>query len=87
MSTITIKTLWGWRKNEDFPELMQAWDYYSVDQNYEGWTEACEKAIASWGNDLHAHRYIDLNVPDQQVMETFWPADIDAEVVDTEASK
>ncbi len=28
---MVIKTLWGWRKSEDTPELMQAWDEYTVD--------------------------------------------------------
>jgi hypothetical protein len=78
---LQIKTLWGWRKNEDFPELMQAWDEYSVDQNYEGWRDACDTSIRSWGDDLHAHRYIDLNVRLDAVTAAFESSSINVEVV------
>lgn len=78
---ITVKTLWGWRKSEDSPELMEAWDAFSVDGYQDGWEEACQKAIASWGDDLYAHRYIDIEVDADQVMQTFWPAKLEGEIV------
>ncbi len=77
---ITVKTLWGWRKNEDNPELMEAWDEYTIDSYPEGFTEACEKAIASWGDDLYAHRYIDLHIDLEEISATFDPPVINAKV-------
>lgn len=81
MSMVTVLTLWGWRKSEDTPELMEVWDYFSVDGNREGWQEACEKAIASWGDDLYAHRYIDINVSLAKIRDAFFVARLDGDVV------
>lgn len=53
-----LHTLWGTRKGEADPELMVAWDEYSVDGNRQGFAEDCERAIKSWGDDLATHRYI-----------------------------
>jgi hypothetical protein len=71
MSVITIHTLWGARHGESMPELMAAWDEYSVDQNYEGWREDCERAIKSWGDDLQEKRYLDIDVSEQEVIAAF----------------
>ena len=78
--SLVVKTLWGWRKSEDSPELMEAWDEWSVDGYREGWQEACEKAIKSWGDDLYAHRYIDLRVSVDQITRYFLPAREDVAV-------
>jgi hypothetical protein len=75
-----IKTLWGWRKSADSPELLEAWDEYAVDENESGWREACEKAIASVGDDLFAHRFFTLRVSGDKIMESFLPAEADASV-------
>src|ERR1035437_5005065 len=80
VSEFQIKTLWGWRKGEQTPELMQAWDEYSVDSNFDGWEDACATSIASWGDDLDAHRYIDLNVDLIAIEAAFDSPRIDAEV-------
>lgn len=71
MSKIVIKTLWGLRRNEETPELMEAWDEFSVDENFPGWNDACEAAISSWGSHLYAHRYIDLLINVDQVTTHF----------------
>lgn len=75
-----VKTLWGLRRGEDIPELMEAWDEFSVDYYQEGFSEACEKAIKSWGDDLVAHRYIDLTVDLDAITKHFLPALESAEV-------
>ncbi len=66
-----IETLWGVRKGESTPELMEAWDEYSIDQYREGWSEACQKAITSWGTDLDAYRYIQIVVNLNKIEQTF----------------
>ena len=40
----TIRTLWFWRKGEPDPELLVAWDDYSVDENPEGFQTECAAA-------------------------------------------
>ncbi len=81
---MVIKTLWGWRKSEDTPELMQAWDEYTVDNWPEGWTEACEKARASWGDDLYSHREIDLVVNLDSILQAFAPPKVPAMTKDND---
>ena len=80
MGTMTIKTLWGWRRGTDFPELMVAWDEYSADENYEGFNEACEKAIREWGSDLREARSIDIKVSEEGIVAAFQPTRIEGTV-------
>jgi hypothetical protein len=75
---MTIHSLWGWRHGESAPELMEAWDDGSVDENYEGWNRACEKARESWGDDLLHWRIILIKVHDDAIVGAFAPAEVDA---------
>jgi hypothetical protein len=76
-----IRTLWITRKDfSNSPELVEAWDENSVDNWYEGWAAACDKALESIGDDLEEHRYITLNVPAKALREAFFPPSVDVEV-------
>lgn len=75
-----IHTLWGWRKNEDTPELMVAWDEISVDGWHEGFDEAIKHEIECWGSDLYAHRFIDLEVDLDEVAKAFQTPQLNVEV-------
>lgn len=75
-----IHTLWGLRKGKFTPELMVAWDEFSVDNYQEGFAEDCEKVIASWGSDLVEKRYIDIHVHDDLLMRTFNPVELKGEI-------
>jgi len=77
---IVIKTLWGVRKGENTPELMEAWDEYSIDQYREGWSEACQKAIDRWGTDLDAYRYIQIVVNLNKIEQAFAPSTVSGNV-------
>ncbi len=78
--TLTIETLWGARRGESTPELMAAWDEYTIDNWREGWSEACRKAIESYGSDLDTYRYIVLTVDLGKIEQAFEPTTVDAEV-------
>lgn len=84
MST-KILSLWITRKASDgeYPELIEAWDEYSVDGNWEGWDEAVKKGIASIGTDLDQYRIIELNVSYEAVQNAFTPHVLPAGVVTT----
>lgn len=77
-----IKTMWGLRRNESTPELMEAWDELCVEENPEGFTEACEKRRQEWGSDVKNVRFIDLEVSTRTVHETFATKTIMAKAVD-----
>ena len=65
---MNIRTMWGQRlvshPGEFGPELMVAWDEYCVDENWDGWNEACQAETKAWGSDLIERRFIDIYVPD-----------------------
>lgn len=68
-----IKTMWGMRKGEQTPELMVAWDEYSVDGYTEGFEVECRRARESWENDLETYRMVDITVPRQSIKAAFLP--------------
>lgn len=74
----TIRSLWITRKSIDCgfhpAELLIAWDEWTVDENPEGWANACKEALEAVGDDLAAHRYIDLLLHDKGIDDAFEPA-------------
>jgi hypothetical protein len=74
----TIETLWGVRKGESTPELMAAWDEFSIDENSMGWQDACERAIDSWGDQLDIYRYIKIQVDMDKIEAAFEPVTLQA---------
>jgi len=80
METITIETLWVARVSESTPELAAARDEFTIDNWREGWDEACQKALASYGSDINAHRYITLLIDMDQIERAFEPPSVEAKV-------
>lgn len=85
MSVVEVRSLWITRKSIDggfhFPELLVAWDEYGIDENYEGWREACDDALAACGDDVAQWRIIPLRVCREDVEAVFEGGPVDAEVV------
>ena len=75
-----LHTLWGARHGESTPELMVAWDEYSVDLNREGFDEHCDRAIKTWGADLQEKRYINIAVNEDRVMDAFNEVNIEGHI-------
>ena len=78
---MNVKTMWGLRKGERYPELMEAWDYYSMDSNPGGFEEACKKSRKEMGDDLLEFRIIDLGVSMDSIDAAFATTTVAAEVV------
>ena len=59
-----IATLWIKRKGgeDSAPELIVAWDEYSIEENWEGWVAACKKELDAIGDDVAAKRFLNLKV-------------------------
>ena len=68
-----VKTMWGKRKSEpeNLPELMVAWDEYTIDLNPDGFAEDCERARVSWGSDLEEYRYVDISLSEEDIDNMF----------------
>ena len=78
-----IHTVWAVRESSpDEPELVTAWDEFSVDANPEGFDADVKEGLESWGTDLETHRYIDLIVPDKAIFDAFKRIEVQAEVTD-----
>lgn len=73
MDTFDLATVWISRKSDpDSPrECVLAWDGWSIEENWEGWREAVDKALASLGDDLDQYRFINLRVPAITLTEAF----------------
>lgn len=58
-----IATLWIKRKGfEDGPaELLVAWDGWSIEENWEGWRDACDRELKAVGDDVAAKRFVNLS--------------------------
>lgn len=89
MSRREVVTLWITRKSVDAgmhpPEMVNAWDEYSIDEYVEGWLESCQQALAAVGSDLDQFRYITLRVDESVVHDAFFhtiSADTQARVTD-----
>jgi len=83
MATVAIATLWVSRKScpGDPPEMVAAWDEWCIEGNWEGWAEACDKALASLGDDLDQHRYFSIRVPFDQIEGSFTMGTVEADRV------
>jgi hypothetical protein len=66
-----VASLWIVRKDSDIPELLVAWDGWSIEENYDGWERACKDALAAVGDDVRGHRYVNLSVPDDPLVALF----------------
>ena len=75
-----LHCLFGLRKGYELPELMVAWDEYCVDSNPEGFEEDCEKAKESWGDDLVAHRMIEVKIDEEQLRAQFTTGEMKGEI-------
>ena len=78
---MNIKCLWILRTSEpELPELVQAWDEFSVDDNPEGFADACADSLNRIGTDLEDHRYITIRVDWQTILDAFAPVELDGAV-------
>lgn len=73
--------LFGTRKHSlDAPELMLAWDEYSMDENPEGFSQECKDARKSWGEDLEQWRTIEIEIDEERLRAHFetptWNGDV-----------
>jgi hypothetical protein len=80
-----IETFWGWRKGEDSPELLVAWDEYTVDGYPEGYEAAVEEALKGAGDEMVEVRRIQLSVNYTQITSQFEVPTLHAKVVKEES--
>lgn len=67
-----ISSLWITRKGpEDTPELLAAWDEYSIEENWSGWVAACEQAMTGVGDDAAEKRFVNISVDDAALRRLF----------------
>lgn len=80
-----INALFVTRKgNTDVPELVDAWDEFTIDENLDGYNAA----VAKWQGylatgDVDAFTVVTLRVPEQPVLNALYPdpVELDAEIV------
>jgi len=79
-----VRGLWVTRKSIDAghhpPELLVAWDEWTIDENQEGWAAECQAALEAVGDDLAAYRYIDFRFDGEDVAAPFETATVGVKV-------
>ena len=82
-----IYTVWITRRegpdgeHTSAPELVEAWDEDSVEENPRGWNRACDRATESIGDDLYDSRIIILTVVRDDIEALFEAHTVTARVV------
>lgn len=77
-----IKCLFIERTKHGGPELFLTWDEYTIDENPEGFIEACDKKIAALKGEFIHHQIITLCIADHDLENAFHPPAVDVEVLD-----
>lgn len=73
-----VQTLWFLEDSENaVPELLCAWDAYSIDENPTGFEEDMNRAHGSRG-DAGEYRRIELSVNEDDIMESFRAQTVEA---------
>lgn len=74
-----IQCLFIVRDERTGPELLVAWDEYTIYENAEGWHEECTEALA----DLQylRHAYIDIEVDESELTKKLMGSTITGKVV------
>lgn len=74
-----VKSLWFWRKGEDSPEMLTAWDEFTVDENWEGWQADCAKHLDAVRPDMSdlGYRYVDIRVDAETIEQMFYTNEIE----------
>ena len=68
-----VAMLWILRKGYEggAPELLAAWDGYSIEENFEGWQKVCDDALKAVGDEVAAKRFINFHVNDSAILDLF----------------
>jgi hypothetical protein len=59
--------------SEDAPELVEAWDEFSIDGWFDGWETAKAKALGAIGSDLSSSAVVEIDIPDDAVFRALNP--------------
>lgn len=51
------------------PEALVVWDEYAMEENPEGFEEACAKTLKEHGDQVFAHRVVRLRVDQEKIRE------------------
>lgn len=62
------------------PNVVDAWDEYTLEDNYEGYEQSLRSHEAMVGKEYEAVVVLNVNVPDAAIDALFQVAEVDAEV-------
>lgn len=60
--------------NPDLPELLTAWDEYSVDENWEGYQADIAAKLASVEGDVDRHAIVTIDVDEAAILNILRPS-------------
>lgn len=57
----------------DDPELLQAWDEWTIAENEEGWLAACQESLDACKGDVARKAFVYIEVPTHQILKALRP--------------
>jgi hypothetical protein len=73
---MNIYALFITRPDEESPELLVAWDEYTVDAAPEEWDEARANALEAVGNDVQSQALVTIKVSETEILKLLHPSGV-----------
>lgn len=80
MSEWIVQTAWGWRDGETSPELLVAWDFFSFEQNEDGFREEVTQKFAENAIRVETLRIVRLRIDGDAIRTLYEHAEVPATV-------
>lgn len=77
---VMMVTVWAWRKSEETPELVVAWDELDVDLNPAGFQEERARALDAMKDDLYAWREVRVKISYDDILAAFGTTTVEGTV-------
>jgi len=71
-----IECLFIVREEAEGPELIAAWDEYSISENPKGWESECNDVLRALNGAYLRHRYVTVSISDPKLAEALSNAEI-----------
>lgn len=78
---MVIHCLFIVRSKKCGPELLVAWDEFSVDENFEGWEEDCHETLTSLQGEYTHQTYVDIELQDSDLEEKLYGSELQGKVI------
>ena len=69
-----LATFVNWKHDPEAIDLVCAWDEYSVDNNFDGYTKDRDQSIASYGTEIQGSVTVEIVIDANEVLSALNPS-------------